>query len=480
MFFKASFLFLFLLSGLATAREQIIKDKYLVIFKKNLYSRNDTPEKVRESAKALVQKQKGKVHHTYTKVFNGFSATLNASAMMALMRNPNVQEIVPDRTISLELPQPSYVQTSPTWGIDRIDQRAKSLDSKYNYQFTGAGVKAYIIDSGINFDHAELEGRASFGFDAFSDGRNGLDCNGHGTHVAGTVGSKTYGVAKGVSLIAVRVLDCNGSGSLSGVVAGMDWVGANNSGPAVVNMSLGASKNLTLNQAVASLSALNVNVVVAAGNSNLDACNSSPASAPAAITVGASDSSDIRASFSNYGNCVDLFAPGVSITSIWNSSNSALAVLNGTSMASPHVAGVAALYLEENPSLTSAKLTEAIAGASTKYAISSSRSVNNHLVHSFNIQAPTLPKAPSNLTATYSSTSGITLKWSDLSNNESGFEIYRAVGTGAFSSLVVLPSNAITYSDKNVSRGTKYTYQVRSFNSTGASAFSKAVSFTIR
>jgi subtilisin family serine protease len=231
-------------------------------------------------------------------------------------------------------------QSGATWGIDRIDQRSRPLSGTYTYTSTGSGVTAYIIDTGIQTSHSQFGGRAAVAYDAL--GGNGQDCNGHGTHVAGTVGSATYGVAKGVALRAVRVLDCNGSGSTSGVIAGMNWVASHHVAKSVANMSLGGGYSSSTNSAANSLASSGVFLAVAAGNSNANACNYSPSSAANTTTVAASTSSDARASYSNYGGCVDLYAPGSSITSTWL--NGGTNTISGTSMATPHVTGVAALY----------------------------------------------------------------------------------------------------------------------------------------
>ncbi|HEY0021567.1 MAG TPA: S8 family peptidase [Longimicrobium sp.] len=273
--------------------------------------------------------------YVYTAAINGFAATLNAGQLNALQRNPDVETIEQD-----QVAQASATQSGATWGIDRIDQRSRPLSGTYTYTTTASSVYAYIIDTGIYAAHSNFGGRASNVYDAF--GGNGNDCNGHGTHVAGTVGSATYGVAKGVRLRGVRVLDCAGSGSFAGIIAGIDWVRVNRTNPAVANLSLGGGYSSTLNNAVTNLANSGVFVAVAAGNENQPACNVSPASAPAVTTVASSTSSDAKSSFSNYGSCVDVYAPGSSITSTW--SNGGTNTISGTSMASPHVAGVGALY----------------------------------------------------------------------------------------------------------------------------------------
>jgi subtilisin family serine protease len=278
-------------------------------------------------------------------------------------------------------------EANATWGIDRIDQRARPLSGTYTYLSTGAGVTAYIIDTGIRFDHSEFGGRATTGFDAVTSGGNAADCNGHGTHVSGTVGGATYGVAKGVSLVAVRVLGCSGSGSTSGVIAGIDWVTSDHIAghPAVANMSLGGSASTALDNAVRNSIADGVSYAIAAGNGNQggiaqDACKYSPARVAEAMTIGATDSNDRKASWSNYGNCVDWFAPGVSITSAWYTSTTATNTISGTSMATPHTTGVAALYLQTNPGASPQQVRDALYANTTKGVVTSSKTTNNHLL----------------------------------------------------------------------------------------------------
>ena len=275
----------------------------------------------------------------YTAVLNGFAAELNAGQLNAVQRNPDVEYVEEDQEATVDTTQPMD-STGQPWGLDRIDQRYLPLSGSYTYTSTGANVRAYIIDTGLQANHPEFETRASNVYDAF--GGNGADCNGHGTHVGGTVAGKTYGVAKRAYLRGVRVLDCAGSGSYSGIIAGVDWVRKNRVNPAVANMSLGGGYSSSVNTAVANLANSGVFVAVAAGNSNANACNYSPASAGAAYTVAASDRTDTKASFSNYGSCVDGYAPGAGIKSAWLSGGTN--TISGTSMASPHVAGVAALY----------------------------------------------------------------------------------------------------------------------------------------
>jgi aqualysin 1 len=317
----------------------------------------------------------------YGAALKGYTARLTPAQLAAVRADSRVAFVEADRTVSI-----STTQTNAPWGLDRIDQRARPLSTTFTYTNTGAGVRAYIIDTGIRFSHSQFGGRASSGFDAI-DGGSADDCNGHGTHVAGTVGGSTYGVAKGVSLIGVRVLGCNGSGSTSGVIAGVNWVTGNHQAgqPAVANMSLGGGASSALDTAVRNSIADGVSYAVAAGNGNIfgmavNACNSSPARVGEAMTISATDSSDRKASWANYGNCVDWFAPGVSITSAWYNSNTATRTISGTSMATPHTAGVAALYLQGNPGASPATVRSTLFSLTTKSVVTSSSTTNNHLL----------------------------------------------------------------------------------------------------
>jgi subtilisin family serine protease len=317
-------------------------------------------------ADVLVSAYGGKVNRLYKEALNGYAAEMTEDEALALSEDPRVRFVEEDQTVSI-----NATQSSATWGLDRIDQRSRPLNGTYVYNYTGSGVRAYIIDTGILTSHSQFGGRAAVSYDAIGDGRNGQDCNGHGTHVAGTVGGSTYGVAKSVSLRAVRVLNCSGSGTNSGVIAGVDWVRANHVKPAVANMSLGGGASSALDTAVNNAINAGVTFVVAAGNSNANACNYSPARVAAAITVGSTTSSDARSSFSNYGSCLDIFAPGSSITSAWHTSTTATNTISGTSMASPHVAGVAALYLQANSGASNATVRNAIVNGSTTNVVTS-------------------------------------------------------------------------------------------------------------
>lgn len=349
---------------LVTAKSRKIPGQYIVVLKDG-------------KGADVARRNSVTAQRVYSTALNGFAAKLSAAQLAKLRKDPSVKYVEEDATVSINdkpAPPPTdkdapragvataphddngvrtkTVQPNPTWGLDRVDQRNLPLNNAYKYTGTGAGVTAYVIDTGLYTGHSLFGGRARGGFTAIDDGHGTDDCHGHGTHVAGTIGSSTYGVAKGVSLVGVRVLDCSGSGTWSGVVAGIDWVTYNHDGPSVANMSLGGGYSQAVNDAVAASTLRGVVHVVAAGNSNDNACSYSPASTVQALTVAATDNTDTRAWFSNYGSCVDLFAPGVDITSTYIGSPTAITTMSGTSMASPHVAGLTALYLEANPYAT--------------------------------------------------------------------------------------------------------------------------------
>ncbi len=342
--------------------EGVIKDSYIVTLK-------DSAGFLAASSKgkALATRYGAEVEQTYKSALNGYATEMTEAEAKRLAADPAVAKVVQNKTLHI-----NDTQTSPTWGLDRIDQADLPLDSAYTYPSSaGSGVTAYIIDTGVRITHTNFGGRASYGYDAIDGNTSADDGNGHGTHVAGTVASATYGVAKAAKIVAVRVLDDSGSGTTAQVVAGIDWVTANHVSPAVANMSLGGSADSVLDEAVANSIASGVTYAVAAGNDNVNASSNSPARVASAITVGSSTSADARSSFSNYGSILDIFAPGSSITSTYNTSNTATSSLSGTSMASPHVAGAAAVYLGENPSSTPAQVATALTSAASSSTLTS-------------------------------------------------------------------------------------------------------------
>ncbi|KAF0651517.1 serine protease [Streptomyces fradiae ATCC 10745 = DSM 40063] len=313
------------------------------------------------SGKAVAAKYGAKIKKTYTAALNGYAVSLSEAQAKKLAADPAVESVVQDRVFTIQGTQPN-----PTWGLDRIDQRSLPLDRSYTYPDPGGeGVTAYVIDTGVRITHSDFGGRASYGYDAVDNDNTAQDGHGHGTHVAGTVAGGAYGVAKKAKIVAVRVLDNNGSGTTAGVVAGIDWVTRNAVKPAVANMSLGGGADSTLDAAVRNSIASGVTYAVAAGNENTNASTKSPARVTEAITVGSTTNTDARSSFSNYGSVVDIFAPGSSITSAWNNSDTATSTISGTSMASPHVAGAAALYLANNPSATPDQVATALTSSAT-------------------------------------------------------------------------------------------------------------------
>ena len=322
----------------------------------------------RTASNKIIADAGGELIRTFARVFNGSVVFGTFTKMKALAKNPNVLFVEENLEVST-----TAIQNSAPWGLDRIDQQALPLNSSFDDGgFQGANTKSYVVDSGIDPTNTDFEGRVTSGYDAVQDGIGTGDCNGHGTHVAGTIGSKTFGVAKKTSLIPVRVLDCAGSGYNSSVIAGLNWIAGNYvpGEPAVVNMSLGGASSSALDEAVENLISRGITVVVAAGNDNTDACNHSPARAPAAITVGATTNVDARASYSNYGTCLDIFAPGTDIPSTWLGANY-YAIISGTSMAAPHVAGTIVRFLGQYPGLSPTQVTNSIKTSSTKNLVTS-------------------------------------------------------------------------------------------------------------
>jgi subtilisin family serine protease len=372
------------------AGAEAVPGSYIVVLNSSATARSAAG--VADTARTLATRHGGTVSRTYASAVRGFALRASHAQAEALAADPAVAYVEQDTVVKA-----LDTQNNATWGLDRVDQRARPLSGTYTYNTTAANVNAYIIDTGVDSDHPDLEARVSLGTDTVGDGRNGEDCNGHGTHVAGTVGGETYGLAKEVTLYAVRVLNCSGRGSNSGVIGGVDWVTRNASKPAVANMSLGGSASSALDTAVRNSINSGVTYALAAGNENQSACNVSPARTAEAITVGATTNADARSSFSNHGTCVDIFAPGSGITSAW--AGGGTNTISGTSMASPHAAGAAALYLAVNPSATPQQVRDGLVNAATPNVVTNpgTGSPNRLLYTLFDGTPPPPPPPPGEL-----------------------------------------------------------------------------------
>jgi subtilisin family serine protease len=345
----------------AAGAADAVRGSYIVVLKDNMVSANA----VDTAARGMASQSGGKVRQTWGTAIRGFELRGTDKAAKQVAADPRVAYVEQNRALRILADQAN----PPSFGLDRIDQRNRQLDRAFTTQSDGQGVEAWIIDSGIRVSHQDFGGRATFAFNAIGDGID-TDCNGHGTHVAGTVGGQQFGVAKAVQLFAVKVVDCNGGGDVASVLNGVNFVTRNATRPAVANMSLGGGASATIDRAVNASIASGVTYAVAAGNENQNACNTSPARVPGAITVAATDQADRRASFSNFGNCVDIFAPGVNIRSDFANADNATQVLSGTSMATPHVTGAAALILAQNGNLGAQQVRNALVANATTNAVS--------------------------------------------------------------------------------------------------------------
>lgn len=409
------------------------------------------------------------VSRVFENVFPGAVVQANEKQVDALRKNPRVAVIEPDSRVALEASQ-----SGAPWGLDRIDQRGLPLSGSFNYTVGSSSVTAYVIDTGVLASHSDFAGRVTAGFTSISDANGTSDCNGHGTHVAGTIGGNTYGVAKTASIVPVRVLDCAGSGTWSGVIAGLDWIVAHHPAgvPAVANMSLGGGASSSVDAAVQSVINDGVTVVVAAGNSNVDACGTSPARVPGAITVAASDSADTRASFSNFGTCVDIFAPGVAITSAW--SNGATNTISGTSMASPHVAGAAALLLSSTPTTTPADLASRLLNSATQGVVKNAGTGSpNRLLFAEYVADPTpitAPSAPTNVNATGGKRSA-SVSWTAGSNGGSPITAFvvSVYSNGARIGTVSVAGTSTKVTVTGLAGNNSYSFTVRATNAAGSS-----------
>lgn len=360
--------------------ENSIPGRYIVVLNEKYIGNDAVAPMVESEALSLAFQYGGNVREIYSNALKGYILESDETAAINLSNDPRVAFVEEDAAISV-----ADTQANATWGLDRIDQRALPLNTQYSYQTTAANVHAYVIDSGVRPTHVEFGGRATADVNVLPDGRDGTDCHGHGTHVAGTIGGATWGVAKNVRIHGVRVLACDGTGSISYLILGIDWVTSNHIKPAVANISIATSGiSNALDNAIQNSINAGITYVIAAGNANMDACNFSPSRAPAAITVGATTNTDQRASYSNWGSCVDVWAPGTAITSASYLNDTDSRVMSGTSMASPHVAGVAALYLSANPTASPAAVTQAIVNSATQNAISGLDAASpNKLVYSW-------------------------------------------------------------------------------------------------
>jgi len=455
-----------------TVAGEIVPDEYIVVLRKKFPAAGSSKE-----IKNQVNAAGGRVNQVFTHVINGYSMKLPPQALEAMRKNPSVKYIEPVQVFNVNNDLlPAAVQSNPIWGLDRIDQRDLPLNDQYSYDFNGSGVRVYVVDSGILFSHTEFGGRVLFGFDSISDGMNGQDCFGHGTYVSGIIGGSTYGVAKGASLISVRTFNCNGSGTTTTVISGLDWIANNHIKPAVVNMSLGGGASSTLDTAVNNLINSGVVVVVAAGNFNADACSYSPGRVGNAITVGATVLNDTRSSFSNWGVCLDLFAPGSSIQSAWIGSNSSSNTLSGTSASAPFVSGVAALYLQTNPGGTVSQVTNAIISATTldKIGSAGSGSPNKLLFSGLTSNAPVpIPaspdlESPANDASFNTPVSSILFSWQPVLYGDS-FHMQIANSTTFINENIVSESPALlepafTLEDSENLPGGRYYWRVAAAN----------------
>ena len=441
-----------------------------------------------DGAEVEIAKSGGRTEKRFSHAINALSVKMKHSEVARIRNNPKV--------LFVELDQPMYAldtQTNPpSWGLDRVDQRTLPLNSSFTASANGAGVDVYIVDTGIFTTHTDFSGRLRSGFSAINDGRGSNDCNGHGTHVAGTTAGTAYGVAKAASIIPVRVLDCAGSGSNSGVIAGLDWMIAHHTAgvAAVANMSLGGGASLALDTAVQNAINDGVVMAVAAGNSNANACNYSPARAANAITVGATDRTDVRASYSNFGSCLDIFAPGTSITSAWINSSTAINTISGTSMASPHVAGVAAALLSANPTLSPAEISSILRSSATPNVVSSAGTGSpNYLLYLDPTggaivtpppppPAATAPSAPIIGTAVALARKSATVSWTAPNNGGSAitsYSVYAYRSGGSTASLAqTVSGNSTSATFSGLVIGSTYVFRVLATNSVGSSSLSAA------
>lgn len=412
------------------------------------------------------------VRRTFSNAVRAAAITTTPGKAAALARSPKVEAVEIDGVV-----RTSETQPKAPWGLDRSDQRNLPLSTDYTAPSPASGVTAYVVDTGVVASHVDFGGRVASGWTAVADGRGTSDCNGHGTHVAGTVAGKTYGIAKAVQVVPVRVLDCNGAGYMSDVVGGLDWTVAHHSAgvPAVMNLSLGGAASSTVDAALNAVIEDGVTAIVAAGNESKDACNTSPARVPAAVTVAASNSSDQQAPFSNHGTCIDLYAPGVQIPSAWHTSSTATASLSGTSMASPHAAGAAALLLSQGVATTPTEVaTRLIGDATTGVVAGRSSGTPDRLLFVGTSQvnpAPTAPSSPTGVTAAARSKAAL-VTWTQAADDGGSPVTGQAIGVysgGSKVRTVAVPASATRYKVLNLKPGVAYRFTVTATNAVGSS-----------
>ncbi|HEX6870778.1 MAG TPA: S8 family serine peptidase [Micromonosporaceae bacterium] len=445
-----------------------VADSYIVVLKDTAAVRRDG---VDVTARALLGQYGGNLGFTYRHALRGFEVGTSEAAARRIAANPAVDYVQQNGVYSIAGTQ----SPTPSWGLDRIDQRNLPLNNSYTYPTAASGVRAYIIDTGIRFSHSDFGGRAVSGFDAI-DGGTADDGHGHGTHVAGTTGGTSYGVAKGVTLVGVRVLNNQGSGTSAQVVAGIDWVtGDHDPGElAVANMSLGGGADTAIDNAVSNSIADGVTYAIAAGNSNANACNSSPARVAAAITVGATESNDARASYSNFGTCLDLFGPGSSITSAWNTSDTATNTISGTSMATPHVAGAAALVLAQNTSYTPAQVRDSLVNNATNGVVTNPGTGSpNKLLYVVNGTPPA-----NDFSMSVSPTSGSTAPGGSVSATVSTTTTSGSAQTVTFSASGLPSGASASFSPSSVTSGSSSTMTISTSSSTPAGTYGITITGT--